>query len=48
MKEICQKPLEYYSNNIINKLSVLNLMKKCDIKNFVFSSLATVHGNPYT
>ena len=43
--ESVEKPLEYYSNNIINTLTVLNLMKKYDVKNFVFSSSATVYGD---
>lgn len=46
--ESVQKPLEYYSNNIINTLTVLNLMKKYNVKNFVFSSSATVYGAPHT
>ena len=46
--ESVEKPLEYYSNNIINSLNVLNLMKKYNVKNFVFSSSATVYGNPHT
>ena len=36
------KPLEYYSNNLISALNVLNAMKKYGVKNFVFSSSATV------
>lgn len=46
--ESVEKPLEYYSNNIINTLTVLNLMKKYNVKNFVFSSSATVYGDPHT
>ena len=46
--ESVEKPLEYYSNNIINTLTVLNLMKKYGVKNFVFSSSATVYGDPHT
>ena len=46
--ESVSKPLEYYSNNIINTLTVLNLMKKYNVKNFVFSSSATVYGDPHT
>ena len=46
--ESVAKPLEYYSNNIINTLTVLNLMKKYNVKNFVFSSSATVYGDPHT
>lgn len=46
--ESVEKPLNYYSNNIINTLNVLNLMKKYNVKNFVFSSSATVYGDPHT
>lgn len=46
--ESVQMPLEYYSNNLINTLVLLNLMKKYDVKKFVFSSSATVYGNPKT
>lgn len=42
------KPLEYYTNNIITTLNLLNLMKKYKVKNFVFSSSATVYGDPHT
>lgn len=43
-----EKPLEYYTNNLVSALTVLNLMKKYNVKNFVFSSSATVYGNPHT
>ena len=42
------KPLEYYKNNIISTLAVLNLMKKYKVNKFVFSSSATVYGDPHT
>lgn len=38
------KPLEYYHNNLTSTLVLLRLMKKYDVKNFVFSSSATVYG----
>lgn len=44
--ESVQKPLEYYSNNLICTLNVLNAMKKSNVHNFVFSSSATVYGDP--
>ena len=44
--ESVQMPLEYYSNNLINTLVLLDLMKKYEVKKFVFSSSATVYGNP--
>ena len=46
--ESVSKPLEYYTNNIGNTLIVLNLMKKYGVNKFVFSSSATVYGNPHT
>ena len=46
--ESVAKPLMYYTNNIVNTLTVLNLMKKYDVKKFVFSSSATVYGDPHT
>ena len=42
--ESVAKPLMYYTNNIVNTLTVLNLMKKYDVNKFVFSSSATVYG----
>lgn len=44
--ESVQKPLEYYTNNLVSTLMVLNAMKKHGVKNFVFSSSATVYGDP--
>lgn len=45
--ESVEKPLEYYSNNLINTLVLLETMRKYDVKNFVFSSSATVYGDPH-
>lgn len=44
--ESVQKPLEYYHNNITGTLVLLEVMKKHNCKNIVFSSSATVYGNP--
>ena len=41
-------PLKYYQNNIDSVFVVLNLMKEFNVKNFVFSSSATVYGDPKT
>ena len=46
--ESIQKPLEYYNNNLISFLVVLNLMKKYSVRHLVFSSSATVYGNADT
>ncbi|CAF0973868.1 unnamed protein product, partial [Brachionus calyciflorus] len=40
------KPLEYYFNNVYGTMTVLEVMKKYNVKNFVFSSSATVYGSP--
>ena len=44
--ESVEKPLEYYSNNLGGAMTVLKAMKKHGVKNFVFSSSATVYGDP--
>lgn len=44
--ESVQKPLEYYENNIAGTLSVLKIAREFNCKNFVFSSSATVYGEP--
>ncbi|MBF0301752.1 MAG: UDP-glucose 4-epimerase GalE [Desulfamplus sp.] len=41
-------PLEYYSNNITGTLTLLEVMKQYGVKNLVFSSSATVYGDPHT
>ena len=46
--ESVEKPIEYYHNNITGTLILLKLMKKYDCKKMVFSSSATVYGNPHT
>ena len=46
--ESVAKPLEYYTNNLISTLNLLNVMRAHDVKNFVFSSSATVYGDPET
>lgn len=44
--ESVEKPWEYYSNNIGGTLVLLDVMRKHGAKNFVFSSSATVYGDP--
>ena len=44
--ESVAKPIEYYHNNITGTLILLKLMKKYNCKKIVFSSSATVYGNP--
>ena len=44
--ESVKKPLEYYENNISGALVLLETMKKYGVKKFIFSSSATVYGEP--
>ena len=44
--ESVQKPLLYYYNNITGTINLCQMMIKYDVKNIVFSSSATVYGNP--
>jgi len=44
--EPCEKPLAYYENNVMGSLILVQQMEKAGIKNLVFSSLATVYGDP--
>lgn len=44
--ESVQKPLEYYQNNISGTLILTDVMRNHGVKNIIFSSSATVYGNP--
>lgn len=44
--ESVRKPLEYYHNNITGTLTLLKVMNEMGTKNIVFSSSATVYGDP--
>lgn len=46
--ESVAKPIEYYHNNITGTLVLLDIMRNHDCKKIVFSSSATVYGNPKT
>lgn len=46
--ESVEKPLKYYDNNVGGTLSLLEVMQKFKCKNLVFSSSATVYGDPAT
>lgn len=44
--ESVQKPLMYYRNNLDSTLTLCEVMNENNVKNIVFSSSATVYGNP--
>ena len=44
--ESVAKPLEYYINNVSGALVLLDTMRKYNCKKFIFSSSATVYGEP--
>ncbi len=44
--ESVEKPLDYYDNNIVGCLNLLKVMKEHNVNKFIFSSSATVYGNP--
>lgn len=46
--ESVAKPLEYYDNNVVGTLRLLEVMKEYNCKKIVFSSSATVYGDPET
>ena len=46
--ESVEKPLMYYENNVTGTLELLKVMQEHKVKNFVFSSSATVYGDPET
>ena len=46
--ESCQKPLMYYHNNLMSTINLLEAMKAHDVKRFIFSSSATIYGDPGT
>lgn len=46
--ESVAKPIEYYHNNVTGTLVLLDVMRKYNCKKIVFSSSATVYGNPKT
>lgn len=46
--ESVENPIMYYENNLITTINIIQAMKKRNIKNFIFSSSATVYGDPET
>jgi len=46
--ESCQQPLNYYDNNVYGTLVLLEIMAEAGVRELVFSSSATVYGDPHS
>ncbi len=46
--ESVEKPMLYYANNVVGTLNLIECMEKHDVRSLVFSSSATVYGDPPT
>jgi len=46
--ESVQKPIEYYDTNVGGTFILVDVMREFDCKTFIFSSSATVYGDPHT
>ena len=46
--ESVSKPLEYYYNNLVSLMNVVDACRKCGCRTIIFSSSATVYGDPDT
>ena len=46
VSESVQDPIKYYANNVQGSISVLQAMQEVGVKTFIFSSSATVYGEP--
>lgn len=44
--ESVEEPLKYYYTNVTGMITLCNVMKEYNVKNIIFSSTATVYGNP--
>ena len=46
--ESVEMPIEYYDNNVVGCITLVEVMREFNCKTIVFSSSATVYGNPHT
>ncbi|MBK7710559.1 MAG: UDP-glucose 4-epimerase GalE [Bacteroidales bacterium] len=46
VSESVSKPLDYYNNNLVSLINLLDLMKRFNVPDIVFSSSCTVYGQP--
>jgi UDP-glucose 4-epimerase len=48
VEESVREPLKYYRNNVANSLTLLDVLRRNNVNNFVYSSTAAVYGIPET
>lgn len=48
VSESIEKPIQYYDTNVVGTFVLAEVMKEFNCKTFVFSSSATVYGDPHT
>ena len=46
VEESVREPLKYYRNNVANSLTLLDVLRRNEVNNFVYSSTAAVYGSP--
>lgn len=46
ISESYKNPLEYFENNVLNGVRLLEAMKKCNVKKIIYSSTSSVYGEP--
>jgi UDP-glucose 4-epimerase len=46
VEESVREPLKYYRNNVANSLTLLDVLRRNGVNNFVYSSTAAVYGQP--
>jgi UDP-glucose 4-epimerase len=46
VSESVAEPAKYYRNNVFNLINLLEVMRKNEVKNIIFSSTAAIFGNP--
>ena len=48
LRESLENPMKYYNNNVVGTMTLCEAMAESNCKSIVFSSSASVYGNPYT
>ena len=48
LRESLENPMKYYNNNVVGTMTLCEAMAESNCKSIIFSSSASVYGNPYT